>query len=608
MSATVSATATADAAAETPSEAIAGAGRMPPTMLPERVRLLAEQSVGAAASTFVGALLIAVVLASDVVPLWVAAWVLLYLGPALWRVRFSRQIIAGHRAHDARALRHYLGFAIFNGLWTGSLPLLFFAHLSVESRVALTVVTLLALTAGAATFASYRTGYLWVLGLALPALTYDWAVYGGERSWIVVVTLCVFGVLMVRLSRHLGDVFERSVVIRFEREQVVEQLRREKALTEAARQRAEEANRAKSRFLANASHDLRQPAHALGLFTGVLEDTAQTQQHRDIARHIAAASRVLGELLDNLLDISRLDAGIVAVAPHPVALRPLLERLAADTRRLAGPRPLSIDVHCDDLVVMLDPVLVERSLRNLLDNALKFTQEGHITLSAQAQDTQLLLAVEDSGCGIPPEEHALVFEEFYQVGNAERDHRKGLGLGLSIVARLTTLMEGRVRVSSVPGEGTRFELQLPLRPVSQDLTGPDAAALPRVELAGWRVLVIDDEELVRAGMRELLCSWGAQVDEAEGLQAALARLDELGAGTAPPWRVCLCDLRLRHGEDGIVSAQQLRERLPSLPIVLITGDTAPLRIEQATRSGLPLLHKPVSPDQLAQTLRSLIEA
>lgn len=601
----------ASGAMATTAPAGSSAPHAPDRLLPERVRLLAEQSVGAATSTFIGALLIGVVLAADVPAPWVATWVLVYLGPALWRIRFSRQLLRGKRPADTGALQRFLALALFNGAWTGALPLLFFAALSVEARLALTVVTLLALTAGAATFASYRPGYLWVLAFSLPPLVWSWAVYGGERSWIVTVTLLVFGALMARLSRHLAEVFERSVVIRFEREQVVEQLRREKALTEAARQRAEEASRAKSRFLANASHDLRQPAHALGLFTGVLEDTAQTRQHREIARHIAAASRVLGDLLDNLLDISRLDAGIVSVSPQPVALKSLLERLAADTRRLATDRPIEVGVECDDLMVMLDPVLTERALRNLLDNALKFTTEGRIDLRARARGGQLALSVSDSGCGIAADQCDLIFEEFYQVGNAERDHRKGLGLGLSIVSRLVTLMGGRVRVDSTPGQGTTFTLELPLQPVDTgDEVGP--GGLPqRLDLAGWRVLVIDDEEMVRAGMRELLGSWGAEVDEAEGLAEAeiLLRQRQQALRLPPqasPWRTCLCDLRLRQGEDGIVTARRLRERLPGLPIMLITGDTAPVRIEQATHSGLPLLHKPVAPAQLAQALRRVM--
>ena len=567
----------------------------------ERVKLLAEQSAGAAVSTIVGALLIGIVLATDVQPAYVAGWIAAYLGPAIWRVRFSGQLLRGERESDGVALRRYLGFAIFNGVWTGGLPLVFFAHLTVEARVALTVVTLLALTAGAATFASYRTGYLWVLCLSMPPLIYDWAALGGDRSWIVVVTLAVFGVLMIRMSRHLGDVFERSVEIRFEREKVVEQLRHEKQVSELARQRAEEASRAKSVFLANASHDIRQPAHALGLFTGVLEETAQTQQHRDIARNIAAASRVLGELLDNLLDISRLDAGIVSFAPQPVALKPLIERLRVETERVVGDASIVVTASADDLIVLLDPVLVERALRNLLDNAVKYTATGTVHLGARAIDGQLELRVEDSGCGIPSEQHQRVFEEFYQLGNAERDHRKGLGLGLSIVSRLGTLMGGSVAVDSEPERGTAFTLRLPLQQAG-NVALPNELRVPeRIDLKGWRVLVIDDEFMVRSGMRELLASWGAVVDEADGLRQV--RL--LGPRCEESmWHVCLCDLRLRDGEDGIDTAQHLRRDYPELAIILITGDTAPRRIEQATQSGLPMLHKPVTPSQLAQALRS----
>ncbi len=571
-------------------------------LLPERVRLLAEQSAGAAGATVLGALLIAAVLADDLGALPVAAWVGTYLIVSGWRLYLSRQILQRRRSADARALRHYLGLAVFNGAWAGALPFAFFSALSIEARVALTVVILLFLTAGASTYASYRTGYLWVLGLALPQLVFDWAVYGGHGAWIVGVTLVLFGLLMVRLSHHLAEVFERSVSIRFEREQVVEQLRAEKRQTELAWQKAEEANRAKSRFLANASHDLRQPAHALGLFTGVLEETAQTQQHRDIARNIALASKLLGELLDNLLDISRLDAGIVSVAPQAVAVQAMMQRLRADTERLVGRRPIAITTSADEVVAWLDPVLVERALRNLLDNALKFTTEGQIHLSARVQGEWLEMCVKDTGCGIAHDQHERVFEEFYQIGNSERDHRKGLGLGLSIVARLATLMAGRVSMESEPGRGTAFWLRLPLHIASAE-SEPGTGRFPeRIDLKGWRVLVIDDEVLVRAGMGELLTLWGAVVDGADGLQQALALLPQ---NNPTPWHLCLCDLRLRNGEDGVDSALALRYLFPRLPIMLITGDTAPRRIEQAAGSGLPLLHKPVSPVQLARAIRAL---
>jgi signal transduction histidine kinase/CheY-like chemotaxis protein len=574
-------------------------------MVRERVRLLAEQSAGAAVSTFLGAILIGVVLASEASSWQVSIWIAAYLWPAMLRVRFSRRILRKEIDPDHAALRRYLHFALFNGVWTGALPIAFFAELSVEARAALTVVSLLALTAGAATFASYRRGYLWVLALAMPPLILNWALLGGSRSWIVVVTLVVFGALMVKLSRHLAEVFERSVEIRFDRERVVEQLRREKEQTELARQKAEEASRAKSRFLASASHDLRQPVHALGLFSAVLGASAETQQLQALANNISAVSEVIRKLLDNLLDISRLDAGTVLVEVQPIAVDALVERLAAETSSVVAGRPVEVTASAERISAVVDPVHVERCLRNLLDNACKFTASGRIGLSAALEGAQLVFRVSDTGVGIPRDQLDLVFEEFYQVGNTERDQSKGLGLGLSIVARLAKLMGGEVRVHSIPGDGSTFTLAIPYVPARDAVMPLEDTRPTTVDLSGCRVLVIDDEALVRASMREQLSAWGAEVDEADGLARAQGLMQD---GSVPDWNLCLCDLRLRDGEDGIQTAQTLREADPRLPVILITGDTAPARIEQAANSGLPLLHKPVKPAQLARAIREATEA
>jgi signal transduction histidine kinase/ActR/RegA family two-component response regulator len=583
------------------SAALMLAGTQDGPLLRERVRLLAEQSAGAAASTLVGAVLIGVVLASESSPWLVSIWIAAYLGPALLRTAFSRRILRDELPADAAALRRYLGFALFNGAWTGALPLAFFAELSPEARTALTVVSLLALTAGAATFASYRAGYLCVLGLAMPPLIIYWAQLGGTHTWIVVVTLAVFGAVMVKLSRHLSEVFERSVEIRFERERVVAQLRREKAQTELAREQAEEASRSKSRFLASASHDLRQPVHALGLFSSVLGASADTPQLRTLATHIASVSDILKKLLDNLLDISRLDAGVVSVSVQPVSLSALVESLAAETSSVVAGRPIEIVANADNLWAVLDPVHIERCLRNLLDNACKFTSQGRIALSARREGGQLVLRVADSGIGIAPDQLALVFEEFYQIGNKAREQARGLGLGLSIVARLAGLMHGEVRVESVPGEGSTFTLRIPFVAAERRLPRSQDPRRLAVDLHGSRVLIIDDDALVRTSMRELLTAWGAAVDEADGW----AQVRALGLqGEAPAWDLCLCDLRLRDGEDGLQTAGQLRAAHADLPVLLITGDTAPSRIEQAARSGLPLLHKPVGPAELARAIRA----
>lgn len=581
--------------------ALPPAGPHEPALLRERVLLLARQSAGAATSTFLGALMVALLLLPATSSWLVAGWLAAYLGPALLRGVFSRRILRGERAPDAGALRAYLGFALFNGFWFGVLPLAFFAALPLESRAAITVVALLALVAGATTLASHRAGYLGVLALALPPLVLHWAQLGGRPGWIVAAALAVFGITMVKLSAHLAQVFERSVEIGCERERVVEQLRREKEHTERAREQAEEASRAKSRFLASASHDLRQPVHALGLFSGVLGASADTEAQRAIAGHIAQVSDILKKLLDNLLDISRLDAGVVTVSVQPTSVAALMEGLAAEATALVAGRPIAVEWQAEDLWAVLDPVHVERCLRSLVDNASKFTSRGSIALSAAREGEHLVFRVRDTGIGIPDDQHALVFEEFYQVGNPARDQAKGLGLGLSIVARLAALMQGSVEVASVPAEGSTFTLRLPYAAADRRGARGPQSERQAPDLHGRRVLVIDDEALVRTSVRELLAAWGAEIAEADGWQQASALEGD-------DWDLCLCDLRLRDGEDGLDTARKLRDAHPHLPVVLVTGDTAPARIEQATRSGLPLLHKPVGPAELAQAIRAATAA
>lgn len=570
----------------------------------ERVRLLARQASGGVVAVAIGGSLIAAVLLQAGIPaIEVLLWTLVFLLVGAYRLGYSRRLMATPAALGTQPLRHFLFFAVANGLWAGALPAVFFGRLPDEANFALTVMVVLSATGTAGTYGCYPAGLLSYLLLSVPPLIVWWAGHGGPQSWLIAVTLLLYTAVMARFARELAQVFERSVTIRFEREQLIQQLQQEKLETERARRQAEDANLAKSRFLANASHDLRQPAHTLGLYTAVLQRTAETEQHRHIARNIAEASRVLGELLDNLLDVSRLDAGAVDVRAQMVDLEPVLHELLRETRQLASHKPIDIELDAASLATYTDPVLLQRALRNLLHNAVKFTDRGRIVLRARAVHGELQLQVEDSGLGIAPEHQMLVFEEFYQVGNPERDRVKGLGLGLSIVARLIRLLGGEITLSSTPGRGSIFTLRLP-----HAEPGVASAAAPTEtpndpDLRGHRVLVVDDDAMVRNGMRDTLAGWGAEVDVADGLQQALALRDAPGA---PRWVLCLCDLRLRAGENGIHTATALQQRQPGLPVLLITGDTAAERIAEAAGSGLPLLHKPLPAARLAELVhRSL---
>jgi len=371
-----------------------------------------------------------------------------------------------------------------------------------------------------------------------------------------------------------------------------------------ARQRAEEANRAKSRFLAAASHDLRQPLHTLSLYSAALKLYAPHGATGEIAGHIDKALSALSALVNSLLDISKLDAGAVKPEPQCMGVTALIERIAADYRPVAREKGLEFRVTTADVLVTTDPVLLERLVRNLVDNAFKYTAAGGVTLEAWPDDGTVRITVRDTGAGIPAAERERVFEEFYQIGNPERDRSQGLGLGLAIVRRLEHLLGLEVKLDSAPGRGATFTVTIPRAPAGQ--TAPPvpvaSVAADSRALDGARVLVIDDEPGVRAGMQTLLEHFGCRVAVCGGYAEAEQLLDEQGLAVD----VIVADFRLREHENGIDTVRRLRARLGEVPALLVSGDTAPERLREAQSSGLPLLHKPVSADKLLETMLAVL--
>jgi signal transduction histidine kinase/CheY-like chemotaxis protein len=372
--------------------------------------------------------------------------------------------------------------------------------------------------------------------------------------------------------------------------------------TEAKSRQLELASLARSRFLAAASHDLRQPLHTLSLYSAALKLNAPDGTTGDIARHIYKALASLSALVDSLLDISKLDAGAVQPDLQNVSLKPLIERIEADYRPLANGKGLEFHVTADDdIELQTDPVLFERLMRNLVDNAFKYTATGNVTLGAEVDGSKARIIVRDTGPGIPPAERERIFEEFYQIGNPERDRVQGLGLGLAIVQRIAQLLGLEIRLESEPGRGSIFTVTAPLateeRAAQRPPAAPDAAD-PRV-LIGARVLVIDDEPDVRAGMRELLEHLGCRVAICSGYADAERLIDQDGLEDV---HLIVSDFRLRQHESGIETVRRLRARLGDVPALLVSGDTAPERLREAQSSGLPLLHKPVPVEKLMKAM------
>ncbi len=358
-------------------------------------------------------------------------------------------------------------------------------------------------------------------------------------------------------------------------------------------------NQAKSRLLAAASHDLRQPLHALGLFVAALNDQG-SHVERGLVKNINRSLLALEGLFNALLDISQLDAGVVEPEIRDVALMPLLDRLSTEHEPQADAKGLAWRYCSANAVVRTDAALLETVLRNLIGNAIRYTREGEVRLTCLNSNGRVRIEVADTGIGIAPEQQQEVFREFVQLHNPERDRTKGLGLGLAIVDRLTKLLDHPLHMTSAPGRGSIFTLELPCgdeRAAAQAAEiGSDA---PISEDPPLRVLVIEDEVDAREALVTLLKNWGHEV-------MAVASPDGIAAIPGPAPDAIITDYRLREdatGSDAIHRIQAIWRR--TIPALIVTGDTAPERQREAQQNGFALLHKPVSPGKLRAFLRGV---
>jgi len=370
------------------------------------------------------------------------------------------------------------------------------------------------------------------------------------------------------------------------------------------KEEAERANIAKSRFLAAASHDLRQPMHALGLFVGALKERISYPEVSSIVKNIEASVTAMDSLFNALLDISRLDAGVFHPNIVDFPINRLLDRLRVEFAPQAMEKWLRFKVMPCSAMVRSDPMMLERIMLNLVSNALRYTDQGGVVVGCRRRRGGLRIEVWDSGVGIPADRLHDVFHEFVQIDNPERDRKHGLGLGLAIVERMAKLLGTHVTVRSVVHRGSVFSLDLPLgsrdRPARVNLADIAAGGANKLDLC---VAVVDDETAILDGMRVLLENWGCRVLAAASGEELLQLLDS--APQMPD--LIVSDYRLREGENGIavIRAIQAAYGVP-IPGVLISGDTAPERLREAQESGFHLLHKPVSPAKLRLLITHLV--
>ena len=376
----------------------------------------------------------------------------------------------------------------------------------------------------------------------------------------------------------------------------------------AAKENAERANQSKTRFLAAASHDVLQPLNAAHLSISALADLQTTEEGRKLVRQVERSLETMDDLLRTLLDISKLDAGVVRPDVTTVALEPLFAALRSDFQPLAAKKGLRLRIRPTVLAVRSDRTLLSRILQNIVSNALRYTRSGGVLVGARQRGSAIAIDVADSGAGIPEDQHQAIFEEFHRGPMAAHGELSGggLGLGLSIVRRMVDALGHRISFRSAVGRGTIFRLELPAALAARTEPGAPAAEPERPRgygLFGTRVLLVDNDPQVLDAMRVLLERWQCEVRAAAATDDALDHLGDTG------WLpdIIIADQHLEQGELGSETVSQARAYLQrNVPALIITADATEEMQRVARGAGIELMHKPVQPAQLRALLAHLL--
>ncbi len=428
--------------------------------------------------------------------------------------------------------------------------------------------------------------------------------FGGEISGpflFLVITLVAINFYYCHSTYRM---LRETIALRLENENLAENLAKE-------RDRMHSANQSKTRFLAAASHDLRQPIHALSLLVTTLSMLGK-RGHVSSGEALNLADRAkslvgnLSGLLDALLDISKLDAGVVAPDREPVSLQKLFQDFQSEFAMHAQERNLDWRVIDRDILVDSDPMMLKRILSNLLSNAFRYTESGGILLGCRKRGEFVEIQVWDTGIGIPHSKQNLIFEEFVQLHNPERDRSQGLGLGLAIVQRTAELLGHSVRVVSEAGKGSLFSVTVPaiLKPLGQN----DAKLIPLAASPSLGIIVVDDESEVLNEITHLLTIAGHRVYAGISVEDAISAHQVSRSETTAGVDLIIADYRLRGQMTGIMAIADLTHYLEQeVPAIIVTGDTSPARLKEVAASGIHIVHKPVDGELLLKEIDLIVQ-
>jgi len=440
---------------------------------------------------------------------------------------------------------------------------------------------------------AYRPGYVALASLALLSFGFYLIITApGSLRFFGVGTLTYFGLAMI--SSTQAELNTRDGII----------ARTRKNLTEKVIEQNEIIQRAhddKTRFLAATSHDMSQPLHAQGYFIQALRRAITTQDQNDLLDKIEGSWRAQNKLLEGLVDITRLDSGVISPNIQPVNLKDEIENIMQEFEAIAKTNAITLQSNLETMTVNTDSALLSRVLKNILSNAVKFTPSGgKITLNLTRKNNAAKITISDTGIGIPQLEHQNIFKEYVQLNNDNRDREKGLGLGLSIVNRLTQLLAIELNFTSNVGKGTQFELSLPLDHKSEIASPDPTKRLEKINAAPL-IILIDDEIAIREGMTTLMTGWGCQVITAASGDEAIALLSETNETPS----LLIIDKRLAGKENGIEVIERLREEVnETIPAILITGDLKGFK-GLTPDSDIQLMTKPVEPYHIKQAIKAV---
>ncbi|VAW51342.1 hypothetical protein MNBD_GAMMA06-937 [hydrothermal vent metagenome] len=495
---------------------------------------------------------------------------------------------------------YFFIFTLCTGTIWGSIGMLFY-FAPTEYKL-LIVVWIWAMGAGmVALLVAYRPAfYAMLIPLFMP-LMFCLATdeYGFYRGLSVATFMWLLSLMYFYHGNH--KTFTEAISLRFINAELAEDLARKN-------KEAENANLAKSQFLAAASHDLRQPLHAQSLFLAELDHYVDNLKGRRILGGLESSVYAMRKLLNAILDISKLDAGTISPSIEVFSISTIFANLRSEFENLAAEKNIILRMRECYLVVTTDPVLLERMLRNLIANAVRYTSEGKVLVGCRRHKHHVSIQIMDTGIGIPDEKQEDIFTPFIQLGNPERDREKGLGLGLSIVQRTADLLGLTLSLKSTPGKGTVVSIDVPLSNQMPVKRQNDLPATDEANINGKCVLIIDDDSDVRIAMSGLLESWGCLPLAFSDMQDALEyiKLEYINQKKVNI-DVIFSDFTLSGNGNGIQVIAELRALCGStIPAALITGDTSVERLQEAKDSNHLIIHKPVLADELRAVLNRLV--